>query len=146
LWIPSSGQNTMSRRESRTARPPRRTSATDVFVAATPEILPADARADANAVSLRGSPVEETARLPDGRDVAVRIGVPDDPYIRKKDLHTVDVEIRAGDEVVAVVTSVLSPEHVSEARALAREIASGLADGTLEPTAGAIERLADRIP
>ena len=97
-------------------------------------------------MSLRNRPVEETARLPDGREVVVRVGVPDDSYIPKRELDTVDVELRAGDEVLAVVMSVLSPEHVSEALALAREIASGLEEGTLEPTAGAIEPLADRIP
>jgi hypothetical protein len=127
-------------------RPSRRSSASDVFRAATPEILPADARANARAVSLRRRPVEVTARLPDGRDVVVRVGVPDDSYISKRELDTVDVELRAGDHVLAVVTSVLSPEHESEALALAREIASGLEQGTLEPTAGAIEPLADRIP
>jgi hypothetical protein len=125
-------------------RPSRRSSTSDVFRAATPEILPADARADAPAVSLRSRPVEESARLPDGRDVVVRVGVPDDSYIPKRELDTVDVEIRAGDEVLAVVASILSPEHESEA--LAREIASGLEDGALEPTAGAIEPLADRLP
>jgi hypothetical protein len=127
-------------------RPSRRSSTSDVFRAATPEILPADARADAPAVSLRSRPVEESARLPDGRDVVVRVGVPDDSYIPKRELDTVDVEIRAGDEVLAVVASILSPEHESEALALAREIASGLEDGALEPTAGAIEPLADRLP
>jgi hypothetical protein len=127
-------------------RPSRRSSASDVFRAATPEILPADARANARPVNLRRRPVEATARLPDGRDVVVRVGVPDDSYIPKRELDMVDVELRAGDEVLAVVTSVLSPEHESEARTLAREIASGLEQGTLEPTAGAIEPLADRIP
>jgi hypothetical protein len=136
----------MSSRERRTVRPSRRSSPPDVFGAATREILPADARADARSVSLRNRPVEETARLPDGREVVVRIGVPEDPYIPKRELSTVDVEIRAGEEVLAVVTSVLSPGHQSEALALAREIASGLEDGTLTPTAGAIEPLADRIP
>ena len=127
-------------------RPSRRSSTSDVFRAAKREILPADARRDPPAVSLRSRPVEEIARLPDGREVVVRVGVPDDSYIPKRELDTVDVELRAGDEVLAVVASVLGPEHVSEALALAREIASGLADGTLEPTAGAIEPLADRIP
>ena len=127
-------------------RPSRQSSPPDVFGAATPEIVPADARPDARSVSLRNRPVEETARLPDGREVVVRIGVPEDPYIPKRELSTVDVEIRAGDEVLAVVTSVLSPGHESEGLALAREIASGLEDGTLTPTAGAIEPLADRIP
>ncbi len=127
-------------------RPSRRSSTCDVFRAATPEILPADARANARAVSLRSRPVEQTARLPDGREVVVRVGVPDDSYIPKRELDTVDVEIRAGAEVLAVVASILSPEHESEARALAREIASGLEQGTLDPTAGAIEPLADRMP
>jgi uncharacterized protein with PhoU and TrkA domain len=126
-------------------RPSRRSSTSDVFRAATPEILPADARANARAVSLRSRPVEQTARLPDGREVVVRVGVPDDSYILKRGLDTVDVEIRAGAEVLAVVASILSPEHESEARALAREIASGLEQGTLDPTAGAIEPLADRM-
>ncbi len=124
-------------------RPSRRSSAPDVFRAATPEIVPADARRDARSVSLRNRPVEETARLPDGREVVVRVGVPEDPYIAKRELSTVDVELRAGEEVLAVVTSVLSPDHDSEALALAREIASGLEEGTLAPTAGAIEPLAD---
>jgi hypothetical protein len=97
-------------------------------------------------VSLRGSPVEQTATLPDGRDVLVRVAVPDDPYIAKRELDTVTVELRAGEEVLAAVNSVLEPEQVSEARALAREIAAGLESGELEPTAGTIEPLADRIP
>jgi uncharacterized protein with PhoU and TrkA domain len=136
----------MSSRESRTTRSPRRSSASDVSLAGTPEIVPADARRNARRVSLRNRPVEQAARLPDGREVVVRVGVPDDPYIPKRELDTVDVEIRTGAGVLAVVTSVLSPEHESEARALAREIASGLEEGTLAPTAGAIEPLADRIP
>jgi hypothetical protein len=127
-------------------RPSRRSSGEEVFRAATSEILPADARADACVVSLRDRPVEEAARLPDGRAVLVRVGVPDDSYIPKQELHTVDVELHAGAEVLAVVTTVLSPHHEGEARALAREIASGLERGTLAPTAGAIEPLAERMP
>ncbi len=90
--------------------------------------------------------MEETAILPDGRVVVVRVAVPDDPYISKRELDTVAVELRAGDEVLATVNSVLEPEHSSEARALAREITSGLESGSLEPTAAAIEPLADRFP
>lgn len=97
-------------------------------------------------MSLRGRPVEQSATLPDGTEVLVRVAVPDDPYIRKKELDTVSVELWTGDEVLAAVNSVLEPEHVSEARALAREIAAGLESGELEATAGAIEPLADRIP
>jgi hypothetical protein len=48
------------------------------------------------AMSLRGHPVEEEAVLADGRALRVRIGVPDDPYIRKRELDTVAVEIWNG--------------------------------------------------
>ncbi len=99
------------------------------------------------AVSLRGRPVEERVRLSDGRDVVVRVGVPDDPYIAKRELDTVTVEVRTDDDrVLAVVNTVLDADQTSEARVLAREIATGLETGELAPTAGAIEPLADRIP
>ncbi|MBA2462928.1 MAG: hypothetical protein H0V45_14390 [Actinobacteria bacterium] len=52
--------------------------------------------------------------------------------------------MRAGEEVLATLNTVLDPEQESEARALAREIAAGLESGDLEPTAGAIEPLADQ--
>ena len=98
------------------------------------------------AVSLRGQPVEELAALPDGREVLVRIAVPDDPYIATKELETVSLEVFADGEVIAALNTILEPEHTSEARALAREIVSGLESGDLEPTAGALEPLVDRIP
>jgi hypothetical protein len=41
---------------------------------------------------------------------------------------------------------VLLPEQESEALALARRIVAGLESGELEPTAGAIEPLADDPP
>jgi hypothetical protein len=97
-------------------------------------------------VSLKGKPIEKTASLPDGREVHLRIGVPDDSYIRKKDLRTVDVELFTADEHLAAVNSVLLPEQESEALALARQIVAGLESGELEPTAGAIEPLADDPP
>jgi hypothetical protein len=97
-------------------------------------------------VSLRGRPVEQSATLPDGREVVIRVAVPEDPYIAKKELDTVSLELRVGDEVLAALNTVLEPEHSSEARTLAREIAAGLESGDLEPTAGALEPLADRIP
>ena len=84
--------------------------------------------------------------LPDGREVVVRVAVPDDPYIAKKELDTVALDVVSGEEVIATVNTILEPEHESEARALAREVAAGLASGELEPTAGALEPLADRIP
>jgi hypothetical protein len=97
-------------------------------------------------VSLNGNPVELTATLPDGRDVLIRIGVPDDPYIPRRELHTVDVELSSGGEHLAAVNSVLLPDQESEALALARHIKAGLESGELEPTAGAIAPLADDPP
>jgi uncharacterized protein with PhoU and TrkA domain len=95
-------------------------------------------------VSLRGSPVEQTATLPGGGSVVVRVAVPDDSYIARRELDTVDVELLVGGRVVAAVNTVLSAAQTSEARELAREIVAGLESGKLEPTAGAIEPLADQ--
>jgi hypothetical protein len=97
-------------------------------------------------VSLNGNPVELTATLPDGRDVLIRIGVPDDSYIPKREIRTVDVELTSGGEHLAAVNSVLLPDQESEALALARQIRDGLESGELEPTAGAIAPLADDPP
>ena len=96
-------------------------------------------------MSLRGNPVEETATLPDGRTVTVRVAVPDDPYIPRRELETVDVELWDGERVLAAVNTVLDPKQSAEARQLAREIVSGLESGQLQPTAGAIEPLADEL-
>ncbi len=90
--------------------------------------------------------MEETASLPDGREVRIWIGVPDDPYIPRRQLRTVDVELVAGEEHLAAVNTVLLPEQESEALALARQIVAGLESGELEPTAAAIEPLADDPP
>jgi hypothetical protein len=99
-----------------------------------------------SSVSLRGHPVEEHATLADGRALQVRVGVPVDPYVRRRDLDTVAVELWDGDRVLATVNSLLSADQTSEARRLAREIVSALEAGEIEPTAGAIEPLAERIP
>jgi hypothetical protein len=96
-------------------------------------------------VSLRGEPVRQRTTLPDGREVDIFVGVPEDPYIPKKELDTVDVELHAGDEVLAAVNTVLDANDKSEALELAREIARGLESGELDPTAGAIEPLTDRL-
>ena len=97
-------------------------------------------------MTLRGRPVEERAVLPDGREVTVRVAVPEDPYIAKREMDTVALELWAGEEALASVNTVLEPEQTSEARALAREVADGLESGELEATAGALEPLAARIP
>jgi hypothetical protein len=74
----------------------------------------------------------------------VRIGVPEDSYIPSRELDTVDVELFDGEQHLAAVNTVLRADQGSEARALAREIVAGLEAGTLEPTAAALEPLADQ--
>lgn len=96
-------------------------------------------------MSLRGTPVEETATLPDGREVLVRVGLVEDSYVKASDLDTVDVTLWDGNEHLAAVTTVLDADQTSEARELAREIVRGLESGELEPTAGALEPLADTL-
>jgi hypothetical protein len=96
-------------------------------------------------MTLRANPVEKTATLPDGREVLVRIGVPDDSYIPKRELDTVDIELYEGGRSLAYVTTVLDADQTSEALELAREIVRGLESGELEPTAGALEPLADTL-
>ena len=97
-------------------------------------------------MSLRGNPIELSATLPDGRQALVRVGVPDDPYIPRRELDTVDVEIVLDGRVAAAVNTILEPERDHEARELARKIVVGLESGELQPTAGAIEPLADSLP
>ena len=96
-------------------------------------------------MSLRGRPLETDVTLPDGRVVRVRVGVPDDSYIAKRDLNTVDVEVYGDGQHLAVVNTVLGANQVTEARELLGEIVSGLASGELKPTANALEPLADRL-
>lgn len=93
-------------------------------------------------MSLRGNPVVERATLPDGREAEIWVGVPDD-YVPKRELDTVALEVRVGGETAAALNTVLDADQDSEARELAREIADGLSSGRLEPTAGALEPLAD---
>ena len=96
-------------------------------------------------MSLRGRTIEQTAKLPDGRTVTVHIGVPEDPYIPRSALETVDVELHSGGAVLAAINTVLDPDQEGEALELAREIARGLEAGSLQPTAAAIEPLADTL-
>jgi hypothetical protein len=94
-------------------------------------------------MTLRGRTIERTARLPDGRVVVVHVGVPEDPYIPRSQLETVDVELHSGGTVLAAVNTVLDPDQETEALELAREIAQKLESGELAPTASAIEPFAD---
>ena len=94
-------------------------------------------------MSLRARIVEQTATLPDGREAIVRVGVPEDPYIPRRELDTVDVELVLEGRIAAAVNTVLDADQESEALELAREIVAGLESGKLEPTAASIEPLAD---
>jgi hypothetical protein len=96
-------------------------------------------------MSLRGRTVEEEATLPDGRHVVVHVGIPEDPYIARSELETVDVELHSGGHVLAAVNTVLDPDQEDEAVDLAREIARKLESGEIEPTAHAIEPYADTL-
>lgn len=96
-------------------------------------------------MSLRGRTIERNATLPDGRNVVVHVGVPDDPYIARSELETVDVELHSGGTVLAAVNTVLDPDQEDEALDLAREIVASLESGRIEPTAAAIEPLADTL-
>lgn len=104
--------------------------------------------AECEAMSLRGEPVAQEVTLPDGRPVSVRIGIAEDSYIPRRELDTVVLELwdeRRGEHL-AGVTTVLSADDVDTARALLREVVTGLEDGSLEPTASALEPLADSVP
>jgi hypothetical protein len=76
--------------------------------------------------------------------VQVRVGVPEDSYIPRRELDTVDVELFADGRALAAVNTVLNAKQESEAHQLAREIVEGLESGRLEPTAAALEPLADQ--
>jgi hypothetical protein len=97
-------------------------------------------------VTLRSGPLEHEATLPDGRVVQVRIGLPDDGYIKPSEMRTVTIELQSDGEHLAAVDTILEPEQDSEARALLRRIVAGLESGELAPTAHAIEPLADTLP
>ena len=100
------------------------------------------------ALSLRGEPLEEEATLPDGRVVAVRVGLAEDSYIPQREIDTVVLELwdESRGEHLAGVSTVLAPEDVDAARTMLREVVDGLSEGSLEPTAGALEPLADSVP
>ena len=104
--------------------------------------------AEWHTMSLRGQPLEQEVTLPDGRVVAVRVGIAEDSYIPRRKLDTVTIELwdeRRGEHLAGVAT-VLSADDVEAARALLRRAVAGLGDGSLEPTAGALEPLADSVP
>jgi hypothetical protein len=97
---------------------------------------------------LRGEPLEQDVALPDGRVVAVRLGVAEDSYIPQRELHTVVLELwdKQRGEHLAGVSTVLSAADSASVRSLLRAVVTGLGDGSLAPTAGALEPLADSVP
>jgi hypothetical protein len=99
-------------------------------------------------MSLRAEPLEQEVTLPDGRVLAVRVGLAQDSYVPRSELDTVVLELRdeARGEHLAGVATVLSSDDVEAARSLLREVVAGLGSGSLEPTAGALEPFADSVP
>ena len=99
-------------------------------------------------MSLRGQPLEQTVKLPDGGIVTVRVGIAEDSYIQRGELNTVVLELwdESRGEHLAGVSTVLSADDVDAAGSLLREVVAGLGDGSLAPTAGALEPLADSVP
>ncbi len=108
---------------------------------------PPPTSAEWHTMSLRGEPLEREVTLPDGRLIAVRVGIAEDSYIPRRELDTVVLELwdEGRGEHLAGVTTVLSVDDVDSARALLRKVVAGLGDGSLEPTAGALEPLADSV-
>jgi hypothetical protein len=96
-------------------------------------------------MSLRGRAVEERRELPDGRVAVVWIGVPGDEYVEPNELDTVALELHVDGELTAALNTVLDADDDSEARQLALEVLDRLESGDLEPSAGAIEPLADQL-
>lgn len=98
-------------------------------------------------MSLRGQPLEREVTLPDGRAVRVRVGLAEDSYIPRRALDTVVLELwdEHRGEHLAGVSTVLSADDADAARSLLLAVVRGLGDGTLAPTAGALERLADSV-
>jgi hypothetical protein len=96
-------------------------------------------------MSLRGRPVEQQATLPDGRIALVRVGIPEDPYIARAELDTVALEVVIDERITATLNTVLDSDQEREANALVRDVVARLESGDLEPTAGALEPLADQL-
>jgi hypothetical protein len=94
------------------------------------------------AVSLRAGPIERELSLPDGRAATLRIGLLDS-YIAPREQTTVALELWAEGEVVAALDTLLDPGDERGAHSLLDEAVRRLEAGELEPTAEALEPLAD---
>jgi hypothetical protein len=96
-------------------------------------------------MSLHSNPAIEHAHLPDGRSARIRVGIAEDSYIADRDSNTVTLDVRIGNNVAAVMDTILDAEQTSEARHLAQRVRDGLASGDLEPTTHSLEPFADTI-
>ena len=97
-------------------------------------------------MTLRTYTIERALTLPDGRVATVRLGLADDSYIPKREQDTVVLELLIDDLHAAALDTVLDPDHEDEGAKLVQEIVRKLETGQLEPTAGALEPYADRLP
>jgi hypothetical protein len=93
-------------------------------------------------MSLRGQPATVSVALPDGREAVVRVGVPDAPYIPKRELDVVSLEITVDGVHTLAVNTVLDADDDAAGRELAREVAALLESGAAEPTSHDLEPLA----
>jgi hypothetical protein len=92
------------------------------------------------------APAIEHASLPEGGSVTVWVGVPDDPYYNdKSQLTTVDVQLHEGNAVIASVSTVLDPDQVDAAHALATEVKAAIEAGQIGLHADELEPFADRL-
>ena len=97
-------------------------------------------------MTLRTYTIERELTLPDGRGATLRVGLAEDSYIRKRDQETVVLELVIGGKHAAALDTVLDPEQEDDGAKLVEELAGKLESGELDPTAGALEPYADRLP
>jgi hypothetical protein len=97
-------------------------------------------------VTLRTYTIERALTLPDGREATVRLGLANDSYIPRREQETVVLELLIGARHAAALETVLDSEQEDDGAKLVQEIARKLEGGELEPTAGALEPYADRLP
>ena len=97
-------------------------------------------------MTLRTYTIERALTLPDGRAATLRLGLAEDSYIRKRDQETVVLELVIDGTHAAALDTVLDPEQEDDGAKIVQELAQKLESGELEPTAGALEPYADRLP
>lgn len=97
-------------------------------------------------VTLRTYTIERALTLPDGRAAKVRLGLANDSYIPRREQKTVVLELIVGDLHAAALETILDPDQEDEGATLVQEIVRKLETGELEPSAGALEPYAERLP